>query len=102
MQPVLHDSGGRFDAGCLARGIRRVLPPGHYEPGALSALSDREIAHEQGRGGIVNPDPERGPGQNRDVKSAGGPQGRRPRDAGEPAFLILEWFRGVPRHPPCS
>jgi hypothetical protein len=43
MRPVTHDSGGRFDAGVsrlfLKGWASGVLPPGHYEPGAPSALT---------------------------------------------------------------
>ena len=101
--PVSRDSGGRFDAGWsgfTAAPVPGALPPGHYEPGALPALSnparDRPGAGSRridkaGSERRTQPEPRR--------KIGGEPQGSKPRDAGGPAFCFQERFRGVPRHP---
>ena len=95
MQPVLHDSGGCFDARAIPSPPRQP-PSGHYEPGAVRLLrrwssgsetegrSSSEGADERVEGGwrISQEARARTATQSRLEALAGG----RPRDAGEPAF----------------
>ena len=90
MPPVWRDSGGHFDAGWFgftAGLVLRALPPGHYEPGAPSALSDAVRHRLTSR---VEADRKAGPREEDPVRTAtqnrlGAHKAAEPRDAGEPA-----------------